>query len=148
MFSREMMFAAEVVKEVFALAIGASVWGVKAQEVAIWQHETFGPHTLEANVLKYFDELREFRQTRAGTRERKEEAADCFFMAVGCVAAGSLTVPLTSIGEWCAYLDLEAFEQKFATNRARKWGLGDDGTFSHIGADGRTGAERAGDGET
>lgn len=93
-------------------------------EVAAWQRATFGQATAFSKIEHLKEEIEELRIDLAiESADRRLEFADCFFLLFGAAAADGMT-----------YQDIiEAIDEKFAINKARKWGTPDiNGVVNHI----------------
>lgn len=93
-------------------------------EITAWQKETFGQATSISKIHHLKDELIELQaDLYLNNPDRRLEFADCFFLLFGSAAADGMT-----------YQDIvNAIQEKFEINKARKWGKPDaNGVVNHI----------------
>ncbi len=100
--------------------IKSQLQGETVQSVTEWADTTFGPATLERQVMRALEEIGELQQAlRAGDVQKIAiEAADaciCLYRVIGTI-------------------NPKAIDEKMAINRARKWNVGPDGCAYHVKA--------------
>lgn len=92
--------------------------------IAKWQKETFGQATSLSKLSHLSEELKELTDDlKNNAPDRRLEFADCFFLLFGAAAADGMS-----------YSDIvNCIEEKFAINKARKWGTPDEkGVVKHV----------------
>lgn len=104
-----------------------------------WHEQTFPDATLEGQIEKFDDEVKEFYEAELLSDEAATELADCF--VVGCgMARFSFLSAMNAFSFVLGYLVgedefakkfLSAVENKMQTNRKRKWSVG-KGNYQHI----------------
>lgn len=100
-------------------------------EISAWQRETFGQATPFSKIAHLTEEVEELyealhmHEPAASSQNVRHEFADCFFLLFGAASAAGMT-----------YQDIvNAIEEKFTINKARKWGKPDaNGVVNHIKA--------------
>lgn len=108
-----------------------------------WHEQTFPDATLEGQIDKFQQELKEFAATLlepdADYNHQLEELADMYIVACGIArfsierALSCFTVVNTfkDLYGLCSFELKEAVDKKMAINRKRKWGIG-KGNYQHI----------------
>lgn len=109
------------------------------QSIIQWHTETFPDATLEGQLKKFDDEVKEFFEAELLSDEAAIELADCF--VVGCgIARFSFLSAMNAFSFVLDYLVgedefakkfLSAVENKMSINRKRKWAVG-KGNYQHI----------------
>lgn len=92
-------------------------------EIAAWQSATFGKATPYSKIAHLAEELSELIESiAAGHSDTRLEFADCFFLLFGAAASHGMS-----------YADIiNCIDEKFAINKARKWGQPDgNGVVRH-----------------
>lgn len=94
------------------------------EEITAWQKETFGQATAFSKIAHLDEGVRELKFALAiNFEEKRLEFADCFFLLFGAAAADGMS-----------YDDIvNAIQEKFEINKARKWGNPDEnGVVKHV----------------
>ncbi|MBO5704745.1 MAG: hypothetical protein J6R99_01885 [Alphaproteobacteria bacterium] len=105
-----------------------------------WHEQTFPDATLEGQLTKFDDEVREFFECELQSEEAATELADCFIVACG-IARFSATDAVGAFSFVDSYVAHEikfkqmfenAIQDKMAINKSRTWSIG-KGNYQHIG---------------
>lgn len=109
------------------------------KSIILWHEQTFPDATLEGQVEKFDDEVKEFYEAELLSDEAAIELADCF--VVGCgIARFSFLSAMNAFSFVLGYLVgedefakkfLSAVENKMQINRKRKWGK-QGNSYQHI----------------
>ncbi len=104
-----------------------------------WHEQTFPNATLEGQLTKFDDEVKEFWECELQSEEAATELADCFIVACGIArfsaaeAAGAFSFVDSYIAAEIKFKEMfeNAIQNKMAINRKRKWSIG-KGNYQHI----------------
>lgn len=104
-----------------------------------WHEQTFPDATLEGQLEKFDDEVKEFWGCELLSEDAATELADCFIVACGiarfnnveAIKAFSFVVGYLLNDKELTQMFNIAIDKKMAINRKRKWGIG-KGNYQHI----------------
>ena len=107
--------------------------------IILWHEQTFPDATMNGQIEKWFDEEKEFKQTRQGTDEEIYELADLVIVSAGIMRFNyglgfdflSKTLQYMIDADYIGTVLWEVVKEKMQINRNRKWAIV-KGNYQHV----------------